>query len=80
MAERVGLKALANNLKREAPQWAALLPQLPRLLHQALDPKPLAALREEVARLRAEERRQTFWVKLAAGLLAAILVAQLVSL
>ena len=39
-----------------------------------------AALREEVARLRAEERRQTFWVKLAAGLLAAILVAQLVSL
>jgi ubiquinone biosynthesis protein len=80
MAERVGLKGLVNNLKREAPQWAALLPQLPRLLHQALDPKPLAALREEVARLQAEERRQTFWMKVAAGLLAAVLVVQLVSL
>jgi ubiquinone biosynthesis protein len=80
MLERVGLKGLVNNLKREAPQWAALLPQLPRLLHEALDRKPLAELRAEVARLQEEARRQTFWMKAAAALLAAILVVQLVSL
>ncbi len=80
MAERVGLKALVHNLKREAPQWAALLPQLPRLLHKALDQEPLRVLREEVARLQAEQQRQTAWLKAAAALLAAMLVVQLVSL
>ena len=80
MAERVGLKGLANNLKREAPQWAALLPQLPRLLHRALDQEPLRVLRDEVGRLQEEARRQSALLKLAAGLLAAILVVQLISL
>jgi ubiquinone biosynthesis protein len=80
MLERVGLKGLVNNLKREAPQWAALLPQLPRLLHEALDRKPLAELRAEVARLQEEARRQSALLKLSAALLAAILVVQLVSL
>jgi ubiquinone biosynthesis protein len=80
MAERIGLKGLANNLKREAPQWAALLPQLPRLLHRALDQEPLRVLRDEVGRLQEEARRQSALLKLAAGLLAAILVVQLISL
>jgi ubiquinone biosynthesis protein len=80
MAERVGLKALANNLRREAPQWAALLPQLPRLLHRALDQEPLRVLREKVDRLQEEARRQSALLKLAAALLAAILLVQLVSL
>jgi ubiquinone biosynthesis protein len=78
MLERVGLKGLVNNLKREAPQWAVLLPQLPRLLHEALDRKPLDALHAEVARLEAEARRQTRWMKAAAALLAAILLVLLV--
>jgi 2-octaprenylphenol hydroxylase (EC 1.14.13.-) len=80
MAERVGLKGLVNNLKREAPQWAALLPQLPRLLHRALDQEPLRVLRDEVGRLQEEARRQSALLKLAAVLLAAILVVQLISL
>ena len=36
MDEQIGWRGLVNHLKREAPQWAALLPQLPRLAHQAL--------------------------------------------
>ena len=80
MAERVGLRGLVNNLRREAPHWAATLPQLPRLLHQALDRKPLDELHEELMRLQAEQRRQTLWLKAAAGLLAAILFVQLLSL
>ncbi|MDP2809561.1 MAG: ubiquinone biosynthesis regulatory protein kinase UbiB [Rhodocyclaceae bacterium] len=36
MSEQVGWRGLINHLGREAPQWAALLPDLPRLLHQVL--------------------------------------------
>jgi ubiquinone biosynthesis protein len=37
MQEQVGLRGFINHLRREAPQWASLLPQLPRLAHQALE-------------------------------------------
>jgi ubiquinone biosynthesis protein len=80
MRERIGLKGLANNLKREAPQWAALLPQLPRLLHRALDQEPLRALQKDIARLQEEEQRQSGLLWAAVALLGAILVVQLVSL
>jgi predicted unusual protein kinase regulating ubiquinone biosynthesis (AarF/ABC1/UbiB family) len=36
MNEQLGLLALERNLKREAANWARLLPALPRLVHQAL--------------------------------------------
>ncbi len=36
MQEQVGWRALVNHLQVEAPRYAPLLPQLPRLLHQAL--------------------------------------------
>ena len=35
MNEQIGWRALVTNLQAEAPKWAALLPQLPRLAHQA---------------------------------------------
>ncbi|GAA5163484.1 ubiquinone biosynthesis regulatory protein kinase UbiB [Viridibacterium curvum] len=37
MSEQVGPRALLRQLKEEAPQWAITLPQLPRLLHRALN-------------------------------------------
>jgi ubiquinone biosynthesis protein len=80
MRERIGLKGLVNNLKREAPQWAMLLPQLPRLLHRALDQEPLRALQKDIARLQEEEQRQSGLLWAAVALLGAILVVQLVSL
>jgi ubiquinone biosynthesis protein len=36
MSEQVGWRAFAEQLKVEAPRWAHLLPELPRLAHQAL--------------------------------------------
>jgi ubiquinone biosynthesis protein len=80
MQERIGLRGLVANLKREAPQWALLLPQLPRLLHGALSEEPLNALRKEIERLQAEQQRQTGLLWTAAALLAALLLVQLVSL
>jgi ubiquinone biosynthesis protein len=36
MSEQLGWRALANNFEQEAPRWARLLPELPRLAHEAL--------------------------------------------
>ena len=36
MNEQVGWRGLLERLKNEAPRYAQLLPELPRLLHQAL--------------------------------------------
>nr|WP_202414090.1 ubiquinone biosynthesis regulatory protein kinase UbiB [Duganella flavida] len=37
MAEQVGVKGFMQRLKAEAPRYAHLFPQLPRLVHQALE-------------------------------------------
>src|SRR5467141_77012 len=36
MREQIGLKGLLRALRNEAPRWATMLPQLPRLVHRAL--------------------------------------------
>jgi ubiquinone biosynthesis protein len=78
MHEQIGWPAMVERLKNEAPRYAQLLPELPRLLHQALrrrtepgsaDFARLAALREE-----RRTRRRGAWlpalVALALGALA----------
>jgi ubiquinone biosynthesis protein len=54
MNEQIGWAGLAERLKDEAPRYAKLLPELPRLLHAALQAKPespaLLALLEEQRR------------------------------
>ena len=37
MSEQVGWRGFIERVRQEAPYWGTLLPQLPRLLHQALD-------------------------------------------
>ena len=39
MNRQVGWRGLLENLEREAPRYVQLLPELPRLLHQALQPR-----------------------------------------
>jgi ubiquinone biosynthesis protein len=56
MNEQVGWRGLVERLKNEAPRYAQLLPELPRLLHQSL----LMRQRNDAAlalRLVAEQRR-----------------------
>ena len=57
MDEQIGWRGLLGRLQREAPRYAQLLPELPRLLHQALA-QP-ARERESAAQLAllAEQRR-----------------------
>ncbi|WP_332749199.1 ubiquinone biosynthesis regulatory protein kinase UbiB [Hydrogenophaga sp.] len=56
MVEQVGPQKLLQQLKAEAPQYAKLLPALPRLLHDYLHHKP-HELRRELDSLLVEQRR-----------------------
>ena len=56
MVEQVGPKKLLEQLKAEAPQYAKLLPALPRLMHDYLQHKP-HELRRELDSLLTEQRR-----------------------
>jgi ubiquinone biosynthesis protein len=56
MLDQVGPKRLWRELKAQAPQYAKLLPQLPRLLHDYLQ-QPRNAQGEQLQALLAEQRR-----------------------
>ena len=70
MDEQLGWRALVRSVRQEAPQWAGMLPQLPRLVHRALATEPLAVLRAPLERLAHENARRN-------DLLAALLVVLL---
>jgi ubiquinone biosynthesis protein len=70
MSEQVGLRGLARNLRQEAPAWAALLPQLPRLVHEALAPGRQAAVTARLDEMLAAERSRNRRLTLVAVLLA----------
>ncbi|AOW12327.1 ubiquinone biosynthesis regulatory protein kinase UbiB [Hydrogenophaga crassostreae] len=56
MLEQVGPKKLLQQLKAEAPQYAKLLPALPRLMHDYLAHRP-HELRRDIDALLIEQRR-----------------------
>jgi len=64
MDEQVGWRGLVEQLEKEAPRVVHLLPQLPRLLHGALQP-PAPAQQRLLESLLAEQRRTN---RLLAGL------------
>ena len=78
MSEQLGWRGLVASLKREAPQWATLLPALPRLAHQALARDDGAALRAQLALIQLEQVRQRRLLAvggvLIVGLLSALLL------
>jgi ubiquinone biosynthesis protein len=74
MSEQIGWRGLINHIKREAPQWAALLPQLPRLAHRALEQSSQAAVAAELAALRRDQADQRRWLAALAALAAAELM------
>jgi ubiquinone biosynthesis protein len=58
MNQQVGWQGLLDRLKNEAPRYSQLLPELPRLLHQALQaPAQSAAESAALVALVAEQRR-----------------------
>ena len=74
MREQVGLKGLLRTIRNEAPHWATVLPQLPRLLHRALADDRIGRIEGVLNELLATQRRRTRLLELAVLLLAAALV------
>jgi len=62
-------------LKQEAPTWARTLPQLPRLVHQALSHGKSTELAPMLTELATAQRQQNRLLALIAVLLAAFLAA-----
>ncbi|MFT3857775.1 MAG: ubiquinone biosynthesis regulatory protein kinase UbiB [Aquabacterium sp.] len=56
MREQIGLKGLLERFKREAPRYAKLIPELPRLVHKNLD-RGDTALRNDLRAILIEQRR-----------------------
>jgi ubiquinone biosynthesis protein len=77
MTEQVGWPALQAAMEREAPQWAALMPALPRLLHRALENAVSPAPTFELERLVTEQRNTRRLLWLTAALAAAALATAL---
>ena len=77
MNEQIGWAGLVERLKDEAPRYAQLLPELPRLLHAALQPRTdqaaLLALLEEQRRTN-RLLRAALWVVI--GFVSGLIIAQ----
>ena len=60
MGEQVGIQGMVERLKAEAPRYTHILPQLPRLVHRALQQaaEPMSA-NDELLRLLVVEQRRT---------------------
>src|SRR4029077_12640578 len=70
MREQVGFKGLLRTLRREAPHWATMLPQLPRLLHRALAEDRVGRVEDLLAELIRLQRRRNWMIAAAVALLA----------
>lgn len=69
MHEQVGVKALWRNLKQEAPEWAEILPALPRKLNMLVDEARQQEMRDAYLHLVRTQQRQNTWLALIALML-----------
>jgi ubiquinone biosynthesis protein len=76
MAEQVGWRGMVERLKAEAPRFAHIFPQLPRLVHQVLEhhARPRLDSDDLVALLVTERRRTNRLLLLVAGMASALVV------
>ena len=70
MSEQMGWRALVKNLQAEAPKWATLLPQLPRLAHHALNDNRLGQLEAGLTLMLRQQHARNRWLGVIAALLA----------
>ncbi len=76
MSEQLGWRGWVERLKEETPYWGMVIPQLPRLAHQALRGDHLARLEAGMELMLREQRQRNRWLMAIAALLAALLVLQ----
>ncbi len=74
MNGQVGVKALWNNVKHEAPDWASILPGLPRKLNALVDETRQQEMRDAYLHLVKTQQRQNVWLAVIALALVLILL------
>ncbi len=80
MHEQIGWRGLMDRLRDEAPQYAQLLPDLPRLIHRSLQPQPAAESPVLQALLLEQQRTNRLLRILLIGALGLVTGAILASL
>ena len=73
MSERVGWRGLIRHLRAEAPYWASMLPQIPRLAHRYLSDDRSRQMQEQIEALLEQQRHQARLLFALTGLLAVML-------
>jgi len=73
MHRQVGWEGLVERLKNEAPRYVQLLPDLPRLIHQALQPRTSTEQRL-LETMLTEQRRTQRWLLVAVSLMCGVLI------
>jgi ubiquinone biosynthesis protein len=76
MSEQMGWRNALETLKTEAPLWGQLIPQIPRLMHEALQAAQRSSkpdLESGLRRLIAEQRQQRYWLMLISVLLVGMM-------
>src|SRR5689334_8033092 len=58
MSDQLGWRGLTRRLRKEASSWAIILPQFPRLMHQALDEIRSQRIDQKMSEFVKEKRRQ----------------------
>ena len=71
MSEQVGWRGLLRRLRTEAPNWSALLPEIPRLVHRQLNDTG-AGRQQQIQQLIDESRQQTTLLAIIAAALTAL--------
>ncbi|MEO8342638.1 MAG: ubiquinone biosynthesis regulatory protein kinase UbiB [Gallionella sp.] len=71
--EQVGWRGFLKSLNAEAPNYATLVPQLPRLLHQYLNKSPTAPIENVLGKLVAQLKRSNQLLALVAMLLGILI-------
>ena len=79
MNEQIGWRGWLRTFKEEVPYWGALVPQLPRLAHQALRADRLEKLEAGLEMMLRQQQGRNRWLGVIAGLLALLLLLGLLS-
>lgn len=74
MAEQVGPQAFFKQLKNEAPDWAQILPALPRKINALVDENRQQEMRDAYLHLVKIQQRQSLWLAVMAVALVLILL------
>lgn len=74
MDTQIGARALLKNLKDEAPDWAEILPSLPRKINALVDENKQQEMRDAYLHLIESQRKQNFWLGVIAVVLFLILL------